>query len=98
VGVVSQELHSKYGEGLPRPRVKAVILYVDEHTSVERQLARGRAAIKACQISLDSGLLNDQTVRLHLRELGLTRGGSCAAVTLWMSAVGWGWGELGSCA
>jgi hypothetical protein len=31
-------------------------------------------------------------------ELGFTRVGSCAAVTLWMSAVGWGLGALGSCA
>jgi hypothetical protein len=29
---------------------------------------------------------------LNPRELGLTRVGSCAAVTLWMSAVGWGLG------
>ena len=27
-----------------------------------------------------------------------TKVGSCAAVTQWMSAVGWGWGESGSCA
>jgi hypothetical protein len=70
-----QELHARYGEGLPRPRIKAVILYVDEATSVERQLARGRAALQACQVSVDSGLLNDHTVRLvHHALLKCPRG------------------------
>jgi hypothetical protein len=35
---------------------------------------------------------------LNLREVGLTRVRSCAAVTQWMSAVGRGLDELGSCA
>jgi hypothetical protein len=40
----------------------------------------------------------DTSVLLGLPELGFNRVGSCAAVTQWMSTVGRGWGELGSCA
>jgi hypothetical protein len=56
------------------------------------------------RVSLDASYLSTTdfgragTVRLNLRELGLTRVGSCAAVTQWMSLVGRGLDELGSCA
>jgi hypothetical protein len=40
-----------------------------------------------------------ETVRREWgRGVWLTRVGSCAAVTLWMSAAGWGLRELDSCA
>jgi hypothetical protein len=52
-----------------------------------------RTVLPSSDVTRDSAV---QLVLTHQR--GLTRGGSCAAVTQWMSAVGRGLGELGSCA
>lgn len=51
-----QETHLK-NEGHARPRFKAVILHVDEKTSIKRQLERGNAALEASQRASETGVV-----------------------------------------
>ena len=43
-------------KAFPRPRFRVVILYVDEQTSVDRQLRRGREAEKMSMRAIDAGV------------------------------------------
>ena len=48
---------------MPRPHFRMCILYVDEHESIQRQLARGRAAIEHNKLVAESGEGELQEVR-----------------------------------
>eukprot|EP00241_Pyramimonas_parkeae_P015246 CAMPEP_0114289110 /NCGR_PEP_ID=MMETSP0059-20121206/7185_1 /TAXON_ID=36894 /ORGANISM="Pyramimonas parkeae, Strain CCMP726" /LENGTH=537 /DNA_ID=CAMNT_0001410333 /DNA_START=303 /DNA_END=1917 /DNA_ORIENTATION=+ len=56
------ETHLK-NEGHARPRFKAVILHVDEKTSIKRQLERGNAALEASQRASETGVAPKEVVR-----------------------------------
>lgn len=47
---------------LPKPTFKVVLLYVDEETSIQRQLSRGKAQSQKIQRAHDAGT-NDPQVR-----------------------------------
>mmetsp|Transcript_26045 Transcript_26045/g.72927 ORF Transcript_26045/g.72927 Transcript_26045/m.72927 type:complete len:387 (+) Transcript_26045:321-1481(+) len=52
--------HSQEADRYPRPSFKVVVLYVDERTSVDRQVERAQKALKANKRLGDAGALGEQ--------------------------------------
>eukprot|EP00959_Pyramimonas_sp_CCMP1952_P105009 2195098-Pyramimonas_sp.AAC.1 len=61
------------GIKLPHPRFKTVILYVDEATSLQRQLSRGAEAEAADCIARDTGLGGSTSVRATDTDIAKAR-------------------------
>ena len=63
VKLLYEKLYQMYSSNsaldFPRPRFRVVVLYVDEETSVSRQLRRGKEAEKRSMRAMDAGVLSN---------------------------------------